>query len=208
MQAVDQASRGPWGSLTILWGAVRGPRMDTWTLTGAFITILALAIDPFTQQILSFPSRSVVTRLETAFIQTANAYVSGPTSDSKIDIIEVSALDPNIISAVVSGIAQTNSALEPRCTSGDCRFPEFVTLGVCSTCDDMTAQAVQTCHVPTDNPYASGPFNVTPLSCTYSFPSGLNLSIPWAAAAQNGMFNNESATFGMMYWDIIPQSVT
>ncbi|KAJ6021994.1 hypothetical protein N7540_007498 [Penicillium herquei] len=208
MQAVDQASRGPWGSLTILWGAVRGPKMDMWTLTGAFITLLALTIDPFAQQILSFPSRSVVSNTETAFIQAANTYVSGPTRNSDIDLIEVSALDPKIISAVVSGIAQTNSALEPQCTSGDCRFGEFVSLGICSACDDMTAQAIQTCQVPTDNPYASGPFNVTPLSCTYSFPSGLNLSIPWDAAAQNGMFDNVSAVFGMMYWHVSPQSVT
>ncbi|KAJ5709116.1 hypothetical protein N7493_010450 [Penicillium malachiteum] len=206
MQAVDQASRGPLGSITILWSATRGLKIDRWTLTGAFITVLALGIDPFTQQILSFPSRSAVSTLETAFIQRANSYVSDPTRDS--DTIEVSALDPNLISAVVSGVAQTSSPLEPICTSGDCTFGEFVSLGICSSCDDMTVQAAQTCHVPTDDPYADSPFNVTPLSCTYSFPSGLNLSIPWAAAAQNGTFSNESAVFDMMYWGVMPQNIT
>ncbi|KAJ5609600.1 hypothetical protein N7528_010167 [Penicillium herquei] len=208
MQAVDQASRGPLGSITILWGATRGLKIDRWTLTGAFITVLGLGIDPFTQQILSFPSRSVVSTLETAFIQTANSYVPDPIRGSDSAIIEVNALDPNLISAVVSGVAQTSSPLEPTCTSGDCTFGEFVSLGICSTCDDMTAKATQTCHVPTDDPYADSPFNVTPLSCTYSFPSGLNLSIPWAAANQNGAVTNESAVFGMMYWGVAPQNVT
>jgi hypothetical protein len=55
LDVFDEASRGPWGSLELIFRLKMKPRaiMATW---GSVITILALAMDPFAQQILSFPS--------------------------------------------------------------------------------------------------------------------------------------------------------
>lgn len=56
LDTFDAASRGPWGSFVLIL-KMRG---KSWlTSLGCFLIILALAIDPFTQQILSFPTRSV-----------------------------------------------------------------------------------------------------------------------------------------------------
>lgn len=63
---LDQASRGPWGSLEILW------RVRSFlALAGAALMATAVAIDPFAQQILAFPSRQVQALNETAYVQKA-----------------------------------------------------------------------------------------------------------------------------------------
>jgi hypothetical protein len=67
----ENASRGPWGSLRLLyhinWNAVAGS-------TGATITILALTMDPFAQQVVSFDSRQVVADNMTSTLRAARAY--------------------------------------------------------------------------------------------------------------------------------------
>ena len=76
MQAIDQASRGPLGSLEVLFRGMFGFKTGKLTLVGAFLTILALAADPFAQQILKFPSRTVPAQNGTAEVQTAIEYYS------------------------------------------------------------------------------------------------------------------------------------
>lgn len=69
LQRFDDASRGPWGSFMFLFS--RRPTHTTLLASlGCIITISALAVDPFTQQIISYPSRS--TQLN-AFASTAVA---------------------------------------------------------------------------------------------------------------------------------------
>ena len=68
LQVFDDASRGPWGSFMLLlsrnmriwkrtWNG-EGNAIFAWAL--AFVTLLALGIDPSAQQILDFPTRQVV----------------------------------------------------------------------------------------------------------------------------------------------------
>jgi hypothetical protein len=57
VQVFDDASRGPWGSLELIWRLHIGAKLATW---GSVITILTLAMGPFTQQLLSYPSRSII----------------------------------------------------------------------------------------------------------------------------------------------------
>lgn len=75
LQRFDDASRGPWGSLIFLFS--RRPAHTTLlTSLGCIITICALAVDPFTQQIISYPSRS--TELNAlASTSVATAYDGG-----------------------------------------------------------------------------------------------------------------------------------
>jgi len=56
LQTFDDASRGPWGALQLLYSTRGKARLAAW---GAFITLAALAIDPFTQQVITFESRQV-----------------------------------------------------------------------------------------------------------------------------------------------------
>ena len=67
----DNASRGPWGALDLLyrirWRALAGS-------TGAIIIVLAVAMDPFAQQVIQFDSRLVTARNETSVISAARSY--------------------------------------------------------------------------------------------------------------------------------------
>lgn len=51
MHAIDQASRGPQGSLEMLLRGICGSKTGSLTYVGASLTVLALAVDPFAQQI-------------------------------------------------------------------------------------------------------------------------------------------------------------
>lgn len=56
IQIFDDASRGPWGSLELIWRIHIKAKLAAW---GSIITIVALVMSPFAQQLLSYPSRSI-----------------------------------------------------------------------------------------------------------------------------------------------------
>jgi hypothetical protein len=55
LHVFDDASRGPWGSSSLLVSL----HARSWASIGAIVTILALAFDPFVQQVLTFPAIDV-----------------------------------------------------------------------------------------------------------------------------------------------------
>ena len=71
LQDFDDASRGPWGCVKFLWKLKHRGGI---ALFGAAITILALVVDPFTQQILAYPTSLVPAGNETARISIAKSY--------------------------------------------------------------------------------------------------------------------------------------
>jgi hypothetical protein len=73
LQLFDDASRGPWGALLLLFG-VRSRAFLAWIF--AIITIIALAIEPSAQQILDFPTRVSLLSNVTADIGRADSYYS------------------------------------------------------------------------------------------------------------------------------------
>lgn len=105
---------------------------------GAVIFLLSLALDPFFQQLLSFPSRpslenpSKVSRLVRLF------------NNNKI----VDADGGNTITAdmtmrsVVPTFFRGNTSLYPLdtfCPGETCTWPEFETLAICSSCEDISS---------------------------------------------------------------------
>lgn len=54
---IDEASRGPYGAMTLLF-RMRGRAILA--SAGAFIIFASLAVEPFTQQVLSYPLSSVI----------------------------------------------------------------------------------------------------------------------------------------------------
>ncbi|RMJ26742.1 hypothetical protein PHISP_02396 [Aspergillus sp. HF37] len=159
MHVLDQASRGPCGALEALW--VLTPSLAT---AGAILTILALAVDPFAQQILVYPSRRVVAANGTASVQKAQEYFPEYGYDTR------AALPETMQAAILNGISETHSPLEPACSSGDCEYPDFVSLGICSRCEDVTQQADQSC-APREGVGPNGPkhrYIDTPTNCNYT----------------------------------------
>jgi hypothetical protein len=65
MQVFDDASRGPWGALKLLWTTKLAAPLAS---VGAFVMLLMLAFEPFTQQVIHFYSTDSLLRNETGTI--------------------------------------------------------------------------------------------------------------------------------------------
>ena len=81
--------------------------------------------------------------------------------------------------AIEAGLTNTDtspSSVTGDCPTSDCTWPDYLSLGICSSVDDVTPRITEHCESPNDNG--------DPNSCTYSVPalkqhppfSGTNLS--------------------------------
>lgn len=83
LQLFDSASRGPLGALDLITSIKPKTFLSAhstgslWAIWGAICIILALALDPFAQQIVSFPTRDIPSDKVSAGIQTAQIYDTG-----------------------------------------------------------------------------------------------------------------------------------
>ena len=124
MQSFDDASRGPMGSLIIMIEH-RG-----WSLVslGALITILALAFDPFVQQILSYPVRQRPSLSEHASVKQAHYFLPGLDNTSYTNYL-------------YAGLWTDDFSVTPSCSTGNCTWSTFQSVGLCSACEDLTSVA-------------------------------------------------------------------
>ncbi|BCS04578.1 DUF3176 domain-containing protein [Aspergillus luchuensis] len=165
LYALDQASQGIWGSLQLI--TTNRPSLAT---LGAVTLILSAALDPLTQQILTFPSRIVPATNETASLQTAQAYVPGnANSDNTMSLL------------ILQSIYGSDNTQEPTCSTGSCKYPTFDTLGACSRCQDVTSQSMQSCTAFSSNSSYANFFNGTAYqgarpNCTYTTPGDLRIT--------------------------------
>lgn len=172
MQVLDMASRGPWGSFEVLWTIT--PGLAT---VGALLMISSVAVDPLAQQVLSFPERMVPALNETAYAQAAHEYWPRWTEGSNPDRPSMLFLSPKMQMAILNGLGYPNYPSEPVCTTANCEYPDFISMGVCSRCENVTAKANQDCE-PAENLYQNKKmvdYRDTPVNCTMTSPSGLQL---------------------------------
>ncbi|KAJ5531302.1 hypothetical protein N7527_004695 [Penicillium freii] len=204
MQVIDQASRGPWGSLEVLLRGIFGSKTGSLTYVGASLTVLALTVDPFAQQILTFPPRTVTTQNATVFVQTSQLW------DSQASVgYGYLELQPALWTAIMSGLLQTHSPLEPQCKESSCKFPQFVALGMCSKCEDVTSQTNQKCQVPESSDFwdSHPAFRETPTNCSYQSPNNFSFEFDGFDRMEYGFGNitYDNVTFHMYHWSSRPR---
>lgn len=81
-QILDDASRGPLGAAKLLW-SLRAQALVA--SVGALLTLTALAMDPFTQQILSFPTHEVEATNVTATLRKTSDFAAFSTAKAIYD---------------------------------------------------------------------------------------------------------------------------
>ncbi|KAJ5950912.1 uncharacterized protein N7479_009325 [Penicillium vulpinum] len=207
MQVIDQASRGPWGSLEVLLRGIFGSKTGSLTYAGASLTVLALAVDPFAQQILTFPLRTVTILDPTAFTQTSQKWYSIGDSDASDVYLE---LQPSLLTPIIGGLLQISSPLEPQCEASSCQFPDFVALGMCSKCEDVTSQTNQKCQVPEYSnhwDYSHPAFRETPMNCSYQSPNNFSFDFHGFQSMSYGFGNvtYDNITLRMNHWSSHPR---
>ncbi|KAH7144313.1 hypothetical protein B0J13DRAFT_635348 [Dactylonectria estremocensis] len=149
--SIEEASRGPLGCLWLLWDL----KVSHWVSFGAAITICLLAIDPFIQSIIFYSGDFANIDSLTASIPRASKLDIGSWErDTAIDIayhdhMNVQATyrvypDMGMLFTVQMGFVNgsTSRTTEPpgvSCPTGNCSWPAYSTLGLCSTCADISS---------------------------------------------------------------------
>ncbi|KAK7926546.1 hypothetical protein PG985_003544 [Apiospora marii] len=149
----DEASRGPMGALyLVFWLHLRH-----WATLGALVTVLLLAFDPLLQGAISHSGKLVdapdlqaptipySSRLDAGtYAPDGNSSTHGIIPDpnhnySRISLEEfASTSDLRMAAAVYNGFTGVPSYADFHCESGNCTWPSFLSLGVCSSCNDVT----------------------------------------------------------------------
>ncbi|SMQ51663.1 unnamed protein product [Zymoseptoria tritici ST99CH_3D7] len=127
IQTFDDASRGPWGALMFL----SGRRAQSAATVGAIVTVLALAFDPFLQQVLSYPTKMRSSENSRAIATKVSAWYFNTEDDL-------------MYRAINAGIWANNSdfTVTPTCDTGNCNWERRIqSIGWCSKCENATSYA-------------------------------------------------------------------
>ncbi|ORY17431.1 hypothetical protein BCR34DRAFT_474758 [Clohesyomyces aquaticus] len=155
-EVFDNASRGPWGSVLLLI-RTRGRSLAA---LGALVTLLALALDPFFQQLASFPDRwtlqgsSGIPRAQNFAPHIGQLYRKGllsATADTDMQPVVEKFLFDNGTQPIMFGNGTRPSSIPISCPTSNCTWPPYESLGVCSTCEDVSDVLTWAClHAPVD----------------------------------------------------------
>ena len=153
LQVFDDASRGPLGSLMLLYHT----RLKSLAVLGATLTIISLGFDPFVQSLIHTDVRTIYLNDTGASLTPVMTIVdpgkSIRLSWSKLDSMQVydsvltlvddyvDGLSVAYKNAVVSALANDAPSFEnvPNCPSRNCTWPTYTTMRVCSSCKNITS---------------------------------------------------------------------
>ncbi|OJJ78426.1 DUF3176 domain-containing protein [Aspergillus glaucus CBS 516.65] len=187
LQTIDEASRGPLGSVSVLFSRPRKGR--ALIMFGAAITLLALAFEAFMQQIVSYPVRQV---------DDDTGQAVAKRNEFLFDLESYGDHEEDIVGAIYAGVWTTNFRLDPTCPSGNCTWPPFQSIGWCSQCEDITSQA--TLANCTDIPEDTDMTEPHVYPCNVTVPGGNWASFPIHVSKTRGVAMLEMPTD--MVWTV------
>ncbi|PVH93841.1 hypothetical protein DM02DRAFT_661574 [Periconia macrospinosa] len=144
----DDASRGPLGSLLLLWRT----RLSSWAAIGAFTVIISFFLDPFLQQIISLsetqtaaiehpPTVPYVTHYDKGASWKTKYKVNNGTNPPLEQFYVESRPDFCMQAAIFSGLSGPRvRPVHVRCPTAVCQWEPFKTLAVCSTFANVTSE--------------------------------------------------------------------
>ncbi|KAL8916282.1 MAG: hypothetical protein Q9172_006372 [Xanthocarpia lactea] len=190
---IDNASRGPLGSLQILYN----PVARSFIGLGAIVVILSVAIDPFLQLAVRTTDTIVYKNDSSTQIAYANKYDQGYFTPLFTELVE--STDGNTYfktradadfamkSAMLYGVSQPDYRVTQQtnrsCPSANCTWTPYQSLAVCSACNDLTdrlERGFSDKGAPLDiflDPTSSGAYALenTKPNTEYRLPNGLVL---------------------------------
>lgn len=162
VQIYDSASRGPWGAIQIMFH----DKFRSLVTIGASITLLALAFEPFVQQIIAYHIKEVEHPSNATKIKQSRFFI--PNYES---------LD--YVSAFQNAFWTSDFGYDLPCPSGNCRWPTFQSVELCNKCEDVTNSAqlhgcdTSSINLQVDVEYTQFKASYSP--CNVSLPDG-----PWS----------------------------
>ena len=170
----DSASRGPLGAVSLLWRIRLSHALSS---IGAVIVILALATEPFAQQIIRYYECPVPKPYAPAHIPRTNYY--NGAGGEHIGAMTGN-LMPEVQNAILGGIFNPSPDPGARCMGGNCTFHEpYSSVAYCSACkdisNDMKFKNVTWTYMNEGTPVPT--WNLTSV-----LPGGLNVTMSSASA--------------------------
>ena len=154
---------------------------------GAFITVVALAVEPFTQNLVAARSCQIPSSSQPALIPYANYYytydgqqITNATTDFMLWGNQRYGLEPAMKASVYSGLYGSAttvinaSTIRAYCPGINCTYPRYTTLGICHACADISSFIKSDCD-PT--PPLESVTHVFQPRCNWSLPNGQSLQI-------------------------------
>lgn len=134
---------------------------------GAAFVIASLGFDPAVQQLISYDLRSAVDTTQTGTVSTNRNYTPTRGFDRGLILAVPRALLWGAQSSVLG------SPVQPSwdCPTGNCDYPETVSVGVCQVCTEITPQIDRNCQALSEQkPFCQGSdcFTTGQL-CTYTY---------------------------------------
>ncbi|KAF6832742.1 hypothetical protein CPLU01_05976 [Colletotrichum plurivorum] len=149
IEVFDNASRGPWGSFLLIIGQI--PRSDKAFAAGlgAFVTILALAVDPSSQAMIRH--RTCDRELDNDLAQLARTNIYDGRSGRYSRYGADGDVHESMVRAIYRGLVdhqETSALLDFKCATGNCTFGQrngqgsngafFSSLALCHFCHDIS----------------------------------------------------------------------
>lgn len=147
MQALDDASRGPLGSIVVLFSFMG----SSLAIIGGIVMMTVVAFGPFLQQVLEYPTRAVeAAASEPQIIRNSN-YSSLFGLHETIESYNVTGdlthmnepPGPELTYAIKAGLYSRPEIFEltPTCTTSNCSWDSFKSVGWCAKCEDLVGSA-------------------------------------------------------------------
>ncbi|KAJ9611662.1 hypothetical protein H2200_004846 [Cladophialophora chaetospira] len=187
VDAFEQASRGPYGSVMLILsrgGSVRA-------LLAALITVLSLGFEPFLQATLNTVIRETPILSESASIRTSSSYnetVSGNLGGSGLSL-----------NALIGAFGGAEGAIpKPICSSGNCTWPLYNTLAMYMNSkvklSGQSYNIILTSHLEKFS-RGNDTSSSTSWTPTYSFPNGNSIGVHTALDLELGSSVQWSVTY-------------
>lgn len=126
---------------------------------GALAVLVAWLVSPFAQQIATFPLHSKESSMSAVNSRAMNFTMAIPSVDSAEPFVPVLPVKSAVYNGLFAEDNRPSSGLKVNCQTGNCTWGDFDTLGVCSSCVDMTPYLQQHCADGAD-------------SCGWQLPTG------------------------------------
>ncbi|KAI1263529.1 hypothetical protein F5Y18DRAFT_418194 [Xylariaceae sp. FL1019] len=141
MEAFDEASRGVWGAIKLLARAGGG----FLGFFGATITLVALLLGPFAQQVVTYQSRVIESQHGASVPRALNFTPALPGTTSSTGYVPILPLKSAVYNGLFAENGRPGAALSFECQSGNCTWDNYDTLGVCGKCIDLTPFVTSYC---------------------------------------------------------------
>ncbi|KIW04792.1 uncharacterized protein PV09_03979 [Verruconis gallopava] len=163
----ELAARRPIGSVKLIWRM----KARSFATLGAIIFLLSFGLDPFFQQLVSYPSRpstenrSRVPRVVT--FDNTNKWVNLNGTDQVTDEKDWRSVIPTFYRFNSSSVP-----LDTFCPGDSCTWPDFETLAVCSDCRDISSYLTFACSAEDGSWRQIRTINETATNSTRGFSCG------------------------------------